>query len=108
MLVAGRYTVEAVQSQVILQGPANREIWLAVDPRRRKGREKVTGWMQSSELQRRAACNANWLARLRSEQCQGRLECGGSQLGMQWQPSSNMAWVERSSGGVVPASASGG
>ena len=45
VLVAGRYTVEAVQSQVILQGPTGREIWLAVDLRRRKGGEKVTGWM---------------------------------------------------------------
>ena len=39
-LVAGRYTVKAVQSQVILQGPAGREIWLGVDLRRgRRGRE---------------------------------------------------------------------
>ena len=28
VLVAGRYTVKAVQSQVILQGPAGRESWL--------------------------------------------------------------------------------
>ena len=50
VLVAGRYTVEAVQSQVILQGPVGKEIWLAVDLRRGKGGEKATGWMQSSEL----------------------------------------------------------
>ena len=41
VLVAGRYTVEAAQSQVILQGPASREIWLAVDLRRGKVGEKV-------------------------------------------------------------------
>jgi hypothetical protein len=41
VLVAGKYTVEAVQSQVILQGPAGREIWLAVDLRRRKGGGKT-------------------------------------------------------------------
>ena len=64
-LVAGRYTVKAVQSQVILQGPAGREIWLGVDLRRGRGGVKVTGWMQSGELQRRAAGNADWLARLR-------------------------------------------
>ena len=34
VLVAGRYIVKAVQSQVILQGPAGREIWLGVDLRR--------------------------------------------------------------------------
>ena len=59
VLVAGRYTMGAIQSQVILQGPAGREIWLAVDMRRGKGGEKVTGWMQSSELQRRAEVNAD-------------------------------------------------
>ena len=50
-MVAGRYTVEAVQSQMILQGTAGRETWLAVDLWRGKGGEKVTGWMQSIELQ---------------------------------------------------------
>ena len=35
VLVAGWYTVEAVQSQVILQSLAGREIWLGVDLRRR-------------------------------------------------------------------------
>ena len=30
-LVAGRYTVKAVQAHVILQGPAGRETWLGVD-----------------------------------------------------------------------------
>ena len=38
VLVAGRYIVKAVQSQVILQGPAGREIWLGVDLRRGRGR----------------------------------------------------------------------
>ena len=33
MLVAGSYTVKAVQTQVMLQGPAGREIWLVVDLR---------------------------------------------------------------------------
>ena len=47
--VAGRYIVEAVQPQVVLQGPADREIWLGVDLRR--GGAKTTGWMQSGELQ---------------------------------------------------------
>ena len=47
VLVAGRYIVKAVQSQVILQGPAGREIWLGVDLRRGRGRVKITGWMQS-------------------------------------------------------------
>ena len=37
VLVAGRYTVKAVQSQVILQGTAGREIWLGVDLRRGRG-----------------------------------------------------------------------
>ena len=40
VLVAGRYTVEAVQSQVILQGPVGREVWLAVDLRRGKGERR--------------------------------------------------------------------
>ena len=31
VLVAGRYTVKAVQSQVTLQGAAGRETWLGVD-----------------------------------------------------------------------------
>ena len=38
-MVAGRYTVEAVQSQVVQQGPAGKEIWLAVGLRRERGRE---------------------------------------------------------------------
>ena len=71
MLVAGRYTVEAVQSQVILQSPAGKENWLATDLRRGKGGGKVTGWMQSSELQRKAAGNADWLARLRGKAREG-------------------------------------
>ena len=71
VLVAGRYTMEAIQSQVIQQGPAGREIWLAVHLRRWKGGDKVTGWMQSSELQRRAVGNADWLARLRGKVREG-------------------------------------
>jgi hypothetical protein len=84
VLVGGRYTVEAVQPHVILQGPVGREIWLAVDLWRGEGREKVTGWMQSSELQRRAASNADGLARLRDKAREGwsveghNWECSGS------------------------------
>ena len=36
-----------------------------VDLRRGRRRVKITGWMQSGELQRRAAGNGDWLARLR-------------------------------------------
>ena len=70
-LVAGRYTVKAVQTQVSLQGDAGREIWLGVDLLRGGGREKVTGWMHSGELQRRAAGDADWLARLRGRAREG-------------------------------------
>jgi len=63
--------VWAVQSQAILQGPAGREIWLDVDLRRGRGRVKITGWMQSGELQRRAAGNGGWLARLRGKGREG-------------------------------------
>ena len=64
-LVAGRYTVKAVQSQVSLQGDAGREIWLGVDLLREGGRVKFTGWMHNGELQRRGTGDADWLARLR-------------------------------------------
>ena len=37
VLVAGRYTVKAVQSQVTLQGTAGRETWLGVDLLRGRG-----------------------------------------------------------------------
>ena len=37
VLVAGRYTVGAAQSQVIQQGPVGKVIWLAADLRRGKG-----------------------------------------------------------------------
>ena len=80
MLVAGRYTVEAVQSQVIQQGPAGQEIWLAVGLRRGKGGENVIGWMQSSELQRRTAGDVVWLARLR-----GKVREGWSAEGHNWE-----------------------
>ena len=39
--VGGRYTVKAVQSHVILQGPAGREMWLGVDRRRGGGRSEA-------------------------------------------------------------------
>ena len=71
VLVAGRYAVEAVQSQVVQQGPDGKEIWLAVGLRRGEEGEKVTSWMQSSELQRRTACNAVWLARPRGKAKEG-------------------------------------
>jgi hypothetical protein len=63
--------VKAVQTQVTLQGDAGREIWLGVDLLRGGGREKVTGWMHSGELQRRAAGDADWLARLRGRAREG-------------------------------------
>ena len=50
-LVAGRYTVKAMQSQVSLQGAAGRETWLGVDLLRGGGRTKFTGWIHSGELQ---------------------------------------------------------
>ena len=49
--VAGRYTVKAVQSQMILQGIVGREMWLGIDLLRGRGGAKNTGWMQSCELQ---------------------------------------------------------
>ena len=51
---------------------------------RGKGGKKVTGWMQSSELKRRAAGNVDWLARLRGKAREGwsveghNWECSGS------------------------------
>ena len=71
VLVAGRHTMEAVQSQVTLQGIAGRETWLGVDLLKGRGRAKVTGWMQSGDLQRRAAGDAGWLARLRGRGREG-------------------------------------
>ena len=59
------YSVQAVQTQVTLQGTAGRKTWLGVDLLRGGWGGKVTGWMQSSELLRRAAGNVGWLARLR-------------------------------------------
>ena len=50
-LVAGRYTVKAVQSQVSLQGDVGREIWLGVDLLRGGGTAKLKCWMHSGELQ---------------------------------------------------------
>ena len=70
-LVAGSYIVKAVQSQVTLQGAAGRETWLGVDLLRGGGRAKFTGWMHSGELQRRAAGDADWLARLRGRGNEG-------------------------------------
>ena len=54
-----------------MQGPAGREIWLGVDLRR--GGEKIKGWMQSGELQRRprVAGDGDWLARLRGKSREG-------------------------------------
>ena len=74
---------------MILQGPAGREIWLAVYLRRGKGGEKVIGWMQSSELQRRAAGNVDWLARLR-----GKAREGWSAEGHNWECSGSPAATE--------------
>ena len=96
MLVAGRYTVEGVQSQVVQQGPAGKEIWLTVGLRRGKGGEKVTGWMQSSELQRRAAGNAVWLERLR-----GKAREGGSVEGHSWKCNGSPATTGHGMRGAV-------
>ena len=73
-MVAGNYVVEAVQTQIILQGAAGREIWLGVDLQR--GGTNITGWMQSGGLQRRVpvAGGGDWLARLR----------GGARKGGVW------------------------
>ena len=59
--------MKAVQSKVILQGPTGREMWLGVDLCKGRGGVKVIGWMQSGELQGRAAGRADWLARLRGK-----------------------------------------
>ena len=65
--------MKAVQTQVTLQGAAGRETWLGVDLLRGSGGGggKVTGWMQSCELQERAAGDAHWLARLRGRGKEG-------------------------------------
>ena len=48
MLVAGRYIVEAVQAQVVLHGPAGREIWLgSICARGGAGRVEITGWIKA-------------------------------------------------------------
>ena len=65
VLVAGRYAVKAVQSSATLQGNAGREIWLGVGLCRGSRGVKIIGWIQSGELQRRVAGDADWLARLR-------------------------------------------
>jgi hypothetical protein len=70
-LVAGQYSVKAVQTQVTLQGLAGRETWLGVDLLRGGRGGKVTGWMQSSRLQEKAAGDADWLARLRGRGREG-------------------------------------
>jgi hypothetical protein len=59
VLVAGNYSVKAVQTQVTLRGTAGRETWLGVDLLRGGGGGKATGWMQSSELQRRTSGDAD-------------------------------------------------
>ena len=67
VLVAGSYTVEAVQTQVaiccrdLLVGKFGWGLVFA------GGGEKITGWMQSCELQRRVAGDGDWLARLRGK-----------------------------------------
>ena len=60
-----------VQSQVMLQGPAGRAIWLGFDLYRGRSEMKVTDWMQSGELQRRVAGRTNWRARLRMKGREG-------------------------------------
>ena len=70
-LVVGSYIVQAVQTQVTIKGAAGRETWLGVDLLRGGSGVKVTGWMHSGELQRRAAGDAGWLARLRGRAREG-------------------------------------
>jgi hypothetical protein len=70
-LIDGGYIVQAVQTQVTIQGAAGRETWLGVDLLRGGSGTKVTGWMHSGELQRRAAGDADWLARLRGRAREG-------------------------------------
>jgi hypothetical protein len=98
VLVDGRYTVEAVQSRVILQGPDGRETWLDVDLLRGGGEEKAKGWMQSSELQRRAAGDADWLARLR-----GKGREGWSVEGHSWTGSDSPTVTGHGLRGALPA-----
>ena len=50
---------------------AGRETWLGVDLLRGGGGGKVTGWMQSRELQERTTGDAKWLARLRGKGREG-------------------------------------
>ena len=75
VLVAGNYSVKAVQTQVTLRGTAGRETWLGVDLLRGGGGHggggKATGWMQSSELQRSTARGNHWKARLRGRGREG-------------------------------------
>ena len=69
MLIAGNFVVRAVQTQVVLQGTAGKEVWLGVDLHRRGA--AITGWMQSGELQRRVAADGGWLARRRGRSKEG-------------------------------------
>ena len=50
----------------------------------RRGVAKITGWMQSSGLQRRAAGNGDWLARLRGERRGGEGRGGWNVEGHSW------------------------
>jgi hypothetical protein len=70
-LVAGQYSVKAVQTQVTLQGLAGMETWLGVDLLRGGGGGKATGWIQNSRLQEKVAGDADWLARLRGRGREG-------------------------------------
>ena len=49
VMVTGSYIGNLIQSQVVHQGPAGREILSGDDPR--KGGTKLTCWVQSGELQ---------------------------------------------------------
>ena len=96
VLVAGRYAVETVQSWVTLQVPVDTEIWLAVGLRSGKGEEKTTSWMQSNELQRRAAGNADWLVMLR-----GKVREGWSVEGHNWECNRSPVATGHGLGGAV-------
>ena len=57
-LVAEKYSVGAVESQVWVQGPSDTEVWLGVKLARSK--VSVIGWMFSGELQRPAGEGSRW------------------------------------------------
>ena len=90
-VVAGNYVVRAVaavQTQVVLQGVAGKEIWLGLDIR--KGEANITGWVKAGC--RVASCRGGWHGMQAmvtgwqgggETERQGRVECGRTQLDVQ-------------------------